>query len=215
MAHRHGQGLWFALLAHVQAGPRARGNVRKGEHGAKVCYFDRITREAVDQNTGETTAQQIPFVKTYTVFSAEQCDGLPAHFTAVPAPVATPAFEEARLAHAEAFIAHTGAEIRYGGDRACYAIAADLISMPPFSAFADPHDFYSTELHELVHWTRHEKRLNRDCCSATTKIRVQRQLAIHLMVERPRSERASDKPEAAVGGGLKGQACQMIAQMGS
>ena len=97
------------------------------------------------------------------MFSAEQCDGLPAHLTAAPAPAATLAFEEARLAHAEAFIAHTGADIRYGGDRACYAIAADRISMPPFAAFATADGFYSTVLHEIIHWTRHEKRLNRDC----------------------------------------------------
>ena len=158
-AKGYGSPYWLTFRQALELG----GNVRKGEHGAKVCYFDRITREAVDQNTGEATEQDIPFVKTYTVFSTEQCDGLPAHFTAPPAPVVTPAFEEARLAHAEAFIAHTGADIRYGGDRACYAITTDRISMPPFPAFATADGFYSTILHEIVHWTRHEKRLDRDC----------------------------------------------------
>ena len=158
-AKDYGPPYWLTFKQALEMG----GNVRKGEHGAKVCYFDRITREAVDQNTGATTEQHIPFVKTYTVFSAEQCENLPVHFTAVPAPVSTPAAEEARLAHVEAFVAHTGADIRYGGDRACYSITTNRISMPPFPAFAAPHDFYSTELHELVHWTRHEKRLNRDC----------------------------------------------------
>ena len=158
-AKGYGSPYWLTYRQAVELG----GNVRKGEHGAKVCYFDRITREAVDQNTGEATEQHIPFVKTYTVFSAEQCEGLPAHFTAAPAPVATPAFEEARLAHAEAFIAHTGADIRYGGDRACYSITTDRISMPPFAAFATADTFYSTVLHEIVHWTRDEKRLNRYC----------------------------------------------------
>ena len=93
----------------------------------------------------------------------EQCENLPAYFTAVPALLSSPAAEETRLAHAEAFIAHTGADIRYGGDRACYAITTDRISMPPFAAFATADAFYSTVLHELVHYTKHEKRLNRDC----------------------------------------------------
>ena len=60
-------------------------------------------------------------------------------------------------------MAHTGAYIRYCGDRACYSLATDRISMPPFPAFVSPDDFYSTELHELVHWTRHDRRLSRDC----------------------------------------------------
>ena len=158
-AKGYGSPYWLTYRQAVELG----GNVRKGEHGAKVCYFYRITREAVDQNTGEATAQHIPFIKTYTVFSAEQCEGLPAHFTATPAPASTPEIDEARLAHAEAFIAHTGADIRYGGDRACYAITADRISMPPFAAFASADAFYSTVLHELCHYTKHEKRLNRDC----------------------------------------------------
>ena len=158
-AKGYGSPYWLTFRQALELG----GNVRKGEHGAKVCYFDRITREAVDQNTGEATEQHIPFIKTYTVFSAEQCENLPAHFTAKPAPPPTPEIEEARLAHAEAFIAHTGAEIRYGGDRACYALVADRISMPPFAAFATADMFYSTVLHEMCHWTRHEKRLNRDC----------------------------------------------------
>jgi hypothetical protein len=37
---------------------------------------------------------------------------------------------------------------------------------------------------------------------------------MHLMVEQPSSEEAAGKPEAAVGGGLKGQACQVFAQKG-
>lgn len=149
-AKGYGSPYWLTFRQALELG----GNVRKGEHGAKVCYFDRITREAVDQNTGEATEQHIPFIKTYTVFSAEQCENLPAHFTAKPAPPPTPEIEEARLAHAEAFIAHTGAEIRYGGDRACYALVADRISMPPFAAFATADMFYSTVLHEMCHWTR-------------------------------------------------------------
>ena len=150
---------WLTFKQALELG----GNVRKGEHGAKVCYFDKLTREKLDQQTGETTEQRIAFIKTYTVFSAEQCEGLPQHFLPPPELAPTPAAVEARLAHAEAFIAHTGAAIRHGGDRACYSAAADLITMPPFPAFATPHDYYATLLHELVHLTKHPSRLDRDC----------------------------------------------------
>jgi antirestriction protein ArdC len=43
-----------------------------------------------------------------------------------------------------------------------YVPSLDTIVMPPAEAFRTVEHFYATELHELGHWTAHEKRLNRD-----------------------------------------------------
>jgi antirestriction protein ArdC len=95
----------------------------------------------------------------YTVFNAEQIDNLPPHFTAPAAPTRDPV---ARVAHAEAFFANTGADIRHGGGRAFYAVHADHVQMPPFAIFADAEAYYATLAHECIHWTRHDRRLNRE-----------------------------------------------------
>jgi antirestriction protein ArdC len=50
------------------------------------------------------------------------------------------------------------ATIRYGGDRAFYSLAADVIQMPPKAAFDDATLFYATLAHEASHWTRHPTR---------------------------------------------------------
>jgi antirestriction protein ArdC len=34
--------------------------------------------------------------------------------------------------------------------------------LPLFESFRDAESYYATLLHELTHWTRHEKRLNRE-----------------------------------------------------
>ena len=34
--------------------------------------------------------------------------------------------------------------------------------MPPFEAFRDAESYYATLVHEMSHWTRHPKRLDRD-----------------------------------------------------
>jgi len=54
-------------------------NVRKGETGELVVYANSITRTETDDK-GEESEREIPFLKGYTVFNAEQCDGLPAHY---------------------------------------------------------------------------------------------------------------------------------------
>mgnify|MGYP003123498121 FL=1 len=67
----------------------------------------------------------------------------------------------------EAFVQMVNANVEYGGSRACYTPATDTINMPNADAFVDTPDatatqsFYSTLLHEHVHWTGHESRLNR------------------------------------------------------
>jgi len=133
------------------------GQVRKGERGSLVVYADRIRRtETNDQ--GDDVEREIPFLKGYTVFNCEQINSLPAQYTAPAVPVLDPV---QRITEAEAFFRNTGADIRYGGGRAYYAVHEDFVQMPRFEAFRDAESFYSTLGHECVHWTRHETRLNR------------------------------------------------------
>ena len=137
------------------------GQVRKGERGSPVVYAGAITRSETDE-AGNDTEKHIPFLKSYTVFNAEQIDGLPEHFYARPQP--EPAAEEQpeRMARADCFFQRTGATIRHGGDRAYYAPSSDHVQMPPLSAFRDAESYYATLAHEMTHWTKHRSRLNRD-----------------------------------------------------
>jgi antirestriction protein ArdC len=67
----------------------------------------------------------------------------------------------------EGFLEATRADIRYGGDRAYYHIPGDYIAMPYPEQFVATETssatecFYSVKLHELIHWTGAEPRLDR------------------------------------------------------
>ena len=50
----------------------------------------------------------------------------------------------------------------HGGDRACYVPSKDFTALPNPSTFRDEQNYRATKLHELCHWTGHEKRLNRN-----------------------------------------------------
>ncbi len=147
--------LWLTFKQALELG----GTVRKGESGELVVYANSITRtEAKEDGTEEE--REIPFLKGYTVFNAEQCEGLPAQYYARAEPNAsTPA---QRIDAADAFFAATGADIRHGGTRAYYAQSADYVQMPPFETFRDAESHAATLAHELTHWTKHDKRLARD-----------------------------------------------------
>ena len=67
-----------------------------------------------------------------------------------------------RIAPADAFFAATAADIRSGGNMAYYSAGTDHVQMPPFECFHDAESYYAALAHEMTHWTKHPKRLDRD-----------------------------------------------------
>jgi antirestriction protein ArdC len=140
------------------------GAVRKGERGVTVVYADRYTPEDGKRDaagTGEKP-RTIPFLKRFTVFNVEQCDGLPAELTAGSSSIETDLVEP----KVEALIRSTGIDFRIGGDRAFYAPAEDYVRVPPPQVYFEPINWHRTALHELGHATGHASRLKRDLSGA-------------------------------------------------
>src|SRR6202035_2760616 len=135
------------------------GNVRKGEHGTKVCFVKQL--QVCDSDAdGETATRLVPMLREYTVFNIDQCENLPDSInTGKPIRVRNP---DARDELADTFLQSTGADIREGHGEACYVPSRDFISMPAFAGFKGADHFYNVAFHELGHWTGHKSRLDRD-----------------------------------------------------
>jgi hypothetical protein len=56
----------------------------------RACRLCRPRSRSETDDKGETIERSIPFMKGYTVFNAEQCEGLSEHFTAKPEAPALP-----------------------------------------------------------------------------------------------------------------------------
>lgn len=153
------QGFANPFWVTFQQAKALGGFVKKGEHGSPVVYANSF-KKTETTDVGEEIEQEIPFLKEYTVFNAAQVEGLPGYFYELAKAIETKPL--ARIEQAERFFARTKAEIRYGGNRAYYAIEADYVRLPPFETFRDAESHAATLAHELTHWTRHASRLNRD-----------------------------------------------------
>ncbi len=137
--------------------------VRKGEHGSPIIFYKSVnkTNERDDAVSEEI---QIPVMRSYTVFNADQVDGYD-HRDAAPI---NKTDLVSRIANVDRFCASTCADIRHGGNAAFYNRAGDFIVMPDTVAFLETPDatatenYYSTLLHELTHWTGAPHRLDRD-----------------------------------------------------
>jgi antirestriction protein ArdC len=135
------------------------GNVRKGERGTKVYFVKQL--QVRDKGTDDSTSTRlIPMMREYTVFNVDQCDSLPDSIRAgKPMRVRNPG---ARNALADDFLHSTGADFREGHGEAMYVPSRDFISMPAFAGFKGADHFYNVAFHELMHWTGHKLRLDRD-----------------------------------------------------
>ena len=178
-AYRGGNSVWLASVTERRGYSDERwgtykqvqglgGQVRRGEKGSAILFWqfetrklarDRKAQPILDEEgkpVYETTPLDRPRSYPYTVFNAEQCDGLPRR--------ETPRDENSwnPIEEAERALAGTGAMIESSGkNRAYYDLRRDRIVLPYRHQFPSGPVYYQTALHELRHWTGHPSRLNR------------------------------------------------------
>ena len=113
------------------------GQVRKGERGTRILSFQDKKRIAVNDERGRPRRNaegnriyryeklKAPFVRQYTVFNAEQADGLPARANPTPEPL----WKTHQAA--EKVMEDGGVPVRHvQGDRAYYHMKRDEIVLP-------------------------------------------------------------------------------------
>ena len=129
--------------------------VRKGEKGTLTVFFNVSGSSQKSTESDEHEPRRHFIAKAAYVFNAAQVDG----FVRLPPPELTPI---ERHAVAEAFIQASRASIYHDSRQACYIPGKDEIHLPPDGAFKDAQSYYSVALHELVHWSGHASRCDRD-----------------------------------------------------
>ena len=150
---------WHALGCRIRKRP---SSVEEGHWGCRVVFWKPLTKTVVDDE-GNEEDEKLFCLRTFTVFNADQVEGDRAGEFQVHEdegqPQAQPDFQPA-----EELIAATGADIRYGGNRAYYArplpagsfphhTGGDFIVLPPKATFDPPGAFFETAGHELAHWS--------------------------------------------------------------
>lgn len=142
--------------------------VRRGEKGTQIVKLVELSpREAaqIGADAGGQAAEQggeeqrrAFALRRYTVFNAQQIDG-------VPELEAATALDFNPIERAEAVMAalqeQTGLVVAHGGAQACYVPALDEVRLPPKKSFHSVYDYYATAMHEGAHSTLHQRRLDR------------------------------------------------------
>ena len=153
----YSSGTWGTYKQWAEAGAQ----VRKGEKAAYVVFYKEL-EFAADPETGDAETDTRLFARATPVFAAEQVDGYQ-----VPVIDPRPRRSSRRSSRPRLSSPRPAHPSRHGGSRAFYRPSTDSIQLPPREAFigsptsTPAESYYSTLLHELVHFTSHESRCNR------------------------------------------------------
>lgn len=170
--------LWVASMTKGFASPHwltfkqalaLGGCVRKGEKGSTVVYANKIVvGDGKGGEQGEDGKRQVAFLKRYTVFNAEQIDGIDAQYP-MPEPIITATNPHDRDAELDSLFGRVPVTVRHHGSQPYYQPSGDDVVMPEFSDFHTSDDYYSTLSHELCHASGHKDRLARPTLISTKR----------------------------------------------
>lgn len=132
--------------------------IRKGEKASTAVLFKPVSKTELNDQ-GEEEKHQFRLLRSFSLFNLEQveCEDLD-HLR----PAETSVSIGTDFFKAQAVIDATEADIRFGGNRACYVrpvgewpnhTGGDFIECPAQSQFENQEEFFSTLFHELTHWS--------------------------------------------------------------
>lgn len=157
---------WCTFKKAASQGWKIRGGER-GTHIEFWSMYDAKTKKKLSLQEAKELSQSLseeeylervkPIVDNYSVFNAEQIEGIPER-TVVREPFEGSEF----IAKRDTLFQNMGVNFREGGGEAVYRLAEDLILLPVIGDFRDAYSYMSTVLHEAGHATGHETRLNRE-----------------------------------------------------
>ena len=143
---------WHQIIQH-------NGHLRKGSKGRRVFFWSTFDKAETNDN-GETVIKQIPYLKTYTVFRVDDCDGISKRWQPkTKGNTVTPIKQAEDIINQ--YLSREKIELKNERNEAFYSVKRDFINMPIINNFRSSEDYYSTLLHETIHSTGHKTRLGR------------------------------------------------------
>jgi antirestriction protein ArdC len=139
--------------------------VKRGEKATAVTFWkflevNKAGTGAVGILTGQTDT--IPICKTYAIFNAEQCDGVPPLPVTVDPDRPPVSPDETAEGIANAYLTRENIPLGFKADGAWYSPLEDRLNVPPIANFIGTGEYYNTLFHEIAHSTGHGTRLKRE-----------------------------------------------------
>lgn len=132
--------------------------IRKGEKASTAVLYKPVSKTELN-DAGDEVKSQFSLLRSFSLFNLEQVEGEDLEHLRL---AETSVSIGADYFKAQSVIDATEAEIRFGGNRACYVrpvgewpnhAGGDFIECPAQSQFENQEEFFATLFHEICHWS--------------------------------------------------------------
>jgi len=126
--------------------------IKKGEKSSVVVFWKFVEKKDDNGDVVDT----IPLLRYFRVYNAQQMEEVP------PVEDFPDVDPVENFENCKGMMDAYGIPIHHGGSVASYNVGLDKISVPEAGQFKDVESYWATLLHEAIHSTGHESRLDRD-----------------------------------------------------
>lgn len=138
-----------------------RAKLIKGSKARKV-YFWNTFDKAEENEKGERIIKKIPYLRTYTVFRVDDCEGIENRWQSKQENTATVSPIAQAEQTANQYLNRESIKLEHkNSGEAYYSPRQDYINVPSINNHRSSEAYYSTLFHEIIHSTGHKKRLGR------------------------------------------------------
>ena len=181
MMHQILGGYPHSIYCGYGQGKALKLKLKKGSKSARILMpilhsedkLDPETNKPILDALGDPIKNKWTTYKTACVFNIDQFEDSAAKKKILDKFVSTPgetvqSFKDHKPTEKliNSYIKRESIDVFFGGDSAFYTPLSDTVTMPGKEQFTSRCGFYGTYLHELIHSSGHQKRLNRPTLTA-------------------------------------------------
>ena len=181
MMHQILGGYPHSIYCGFGQGKTLKLKLKKGSKSARILMpilqsedkLDPETKKPVLDLLGDPVQNKWTTFKTACVFNIDQFEDSPAKQKILDKFVSAPdaqaqSFKDHKPTEKliNSYIKRESIDVFFGSDSAFYTPLSDTVTMPDKEQFTSRCGFYGTYLHELIHSTGHQKRINRPTLTA-------------------------------------------------
>lgn len=175
MMHQILNGHPHSIYCGIGQGNTLKMRLKKGSKSARILMPIFHSEDKKDKEgkpildlLGDPVQNKWTTFKTACVFNIDQFEDSPAKqkildkFVSAPGPTVQK-FKDHKPTEKliNSYIKRESIDVFFGSDSAYYTPLSDTVTMPDKEQFTSQCGFYGTYLHELIHSTGHQKRINR------------------------------------------------------
>ncbi len=143
---------FFLTLKQIE---KKKLKLKPNQRGHQIYFYKKLE---IEDEKNEDKTKTIPMLKEYIVYNVSQLENMPKKLKEVE----EESLEKINNIKITTFVKNLNVKMKHSKNKAYFNYSENYINMPYKKNFKSDSHFLDTLFHELIHWSGHSSRLNRN-----------------------------------------------------